>query len=370
MIPVSAKWAPALRANHQPTSRVEVWRTSSQLIPELRIESATIGKDSGAYPRTTASVTVADLSPSTAQLLTPFGSRLKFYSGIKYFDNTTEMILIADLDIVSSRLSLPAGTLELECADPSGLISAQDTGGPIRPASGDLDALTMLVWILYNRAWYYGERLPSMPGGTPASPLLPADWNIDGDPWDAIEQLADSMGYECYFGPDRRPVLRPTPVLAATPVAQLYTGAGGSVTVLESGLSRATNILYLYGAPDAAGVVRRGVASDNADPSSPTYAGGAYGRVITRESRPVIFATAGQANAAAASLLSRMQGRVRSLDLQAVTDPSIEPGDTVGIRFTGGTVEKHIVGAVEIPLGAGEMRVRTGTTAYTSAGWP
>ena len=371
MIAVSGRWAGAHRTNHQPIHRVEVWKTTTKLISDLRVEEARITKDAGSVPRTTATVTVADLSPDTARLLTPFGSRLKFYAGIKYPDATTELVLVADLDIIASRLSKPAGTLTLDCADPSALISAQSTSGPLRPlhpATGTVAVIESITWILAHIAYYHGTHTLSVIG-SPADANLPADYNIDGDPWDAIEQMADSIGCECFFTPARVPVLRTTPDMAGAAVAALYTGAGGSVTVLDSAITRAPNILYLYGAADAAGVARRGYASDT-DTSSPTYPHSAYGRVMARETRAAVFGSIAAANEAAMKLFTRMQGRVRTVELDAVTDPALEPGDTVGIRFTGGTVERHLLQSVDIPLGVDEMHVTTRTTAYTTAGWP
>jgi hypothetical protein len=81
--------------------------------------------------------------------------------------------------------------------------------------------------------------------------------------------------------------------------------------------------------------------------------------------------TPAQAQSAAVALLRRIQGRVRSVSLDAVPDPAIEPGDTVAIRFAGGAVERHLVQALTIPFGADEtMQVSTRTTTYTTGGWP
>jgi hypothetical protein len=132
MLAVSGRWAASLRQNHTPIHRVELWRTSTLLIPDVPIESASVTKDASQSPRTTASVQVADTSSRVAQLMTPFGNRLRFYKGLKYPDNTTEMVRVADLDIVGSNLSKGAETtLSVECADPAQRIGEDS---PIRPA--------------------------------------------------------------------------------------------------------------------------------------------------------------------------------------------------------------------------------------------
>lgn len=364
MLTVSPRWAPAHRASHRPISRVEVWRTSSRLIADLKVESAAISKDATSTIRASASVTVADLTPATAQLLTPFGNRLRFYAGIKYPDNTTEMILVADLDIVASTLTLPDATLHLDCVDPAGIIGQDETSGPITPPAADSQGV--IQWILGGAMYYGGKALPAALPVT--NPPIPADWNMSGDRWDAVEQLADAMGCECFFDVNRNPILRDVPPIKPTPDATLYALDGGTVTRIVSGLSRSPNVVTVLGAPDATGKQSRGLARDD-NPSSPTYRRGAYGRVTLHETRDTVLSQAG-ADSAAAALLRRVQGKTRTVELSAVTDPAIEPGDTVMVRYTSGSLERHLVQSVSFPLGAEEMTVGTRTLDYKTFGWP
>jgi hypothetical protein len=367
VITVTAKWAPRVATNHTPLYRFEVWKTGTRLIADLKVAGGSIGKDASAWPRTTAALSVADTAPHVAQLCTPFGARVRIYRGVGYPDNTTELLLLGDLDIVKSRFARPDGTLELDLADPAAAVAGDVLPGPL--PKGNILVGDLIQSILANTAYYGSHTLTST---APYADLIrtPADYVLDGDKWDAIEQLADSVSAECWFTPARAPLLRPEPVLKATADAALYALDGGTVTAISSELVRAPNAVYLYGGPDVAGKQIRGVAWDGAA-SSPTWVGGPYGRVGLVAQRPAPFGTLAQANTAATNMLSRVQRAVRTVELECVPNPALEPGDTVELRFAGGAKEKHLITAVEIPLGGDDhMRVRCASTAYTTTGWP
>jgi hypothetical protein len=366
MLSVSGRWAPAHRVNHHPVYRVELWRGDTRQLASVAVESASINKDMGSAPRTTATVTVADTTPAIAPLLTPFnGNRLKLYAGIVYPDNVPETILIADLDIVRSSFNRPDSTFTLECADPSARIAGDTLPAPSALASiSAQDAIANLI----RRTAFHGTH--ALSDGTGAARPLSLDWQADGNPWDAAEQLTDSLGADLYFTPARIPVLRPLPTLKATPDATLYALADGTVTMIDSVLERCPNTVYVWGAPDpGTGKQSRGLAMDT-NPASPTYVYSGYGRVVQIEDRPTPMSTA-QAQAAAQALLQRIRGRTRTVTLQAVPDPALEPGDTVQIRFAGGALEMHLIQSIDIPFGGeASMSITTRTTAYTTAAWP
>lgn len=376
MLAVSGRWAAQIAANHAPLYRVEAWKTNQRLIANLAVDSATLTKDAGAYPRSTATVSVADTSPSTAQLLTPFGTRLRFFRGLRYPDNTTELPLVADLDITAASFRRPDNSLTLECADPSARVAAATLPGPWRPPGNEVGAVRYVeaIQALINRGRAYppAQIRDDSPNGNVSKMFVNKPWQADGDPWDAIEQLLDPHGLECFFTPDRIPVIRAVPPVKTTADANLYALAGGTVVATDSQLTREPNIIYVLGEPDeVTGKQPMGYALDSA-PASPTYYGGAYGTVVRVENRPSVR-TNGEATAAAQQLLARVQGRVRTVDLECVPNPALEPGDTVAIKFSNGAIERHTITRVTVPFGPGTddvMQVSTRTTTYTTAGWP
>lgn len=367
MLPVSPKYAAIVAVNHGPAFHFELWRTGTKLIGDLKVTGGTITKDASSWPRITGSIDVADTSAQAVQLLTPFGGRVRVSRGVTYPDRTTELLMIGDLDIVATRFSRPDNTLTLDLADPSAAVSGDLLPGPRSyPSTTVRDAITDLI----AGAAFHGSHTLTDQTSNSQTVTTAGDYSVDGDRWDAIEQLADQCAAECYFTPERAPVLRPEPVLAASPVARLHTGAGGTVSAMTSELVRAPNVVILYGGPDATGKQIRGTAYD-ANPSSPTYYRGAYGKVVLVESRPAPFPSAAAANTAAASMLGRVQTGVRTVELQCVPNPALEPGDTVEIRFPNGAKELHLIRSLDIPLGPEDtMAVRCSTTAYTTAGWP
>lgn len=376
MLTVTSRWAPTITGNHTPAYRFEVWRTGTQLIPKLSVAGGAVTKDGSAWPRITASIDVADTSPDTAQLLTPFGSRVRIYRGLTYSDNTQELPLIADLDIVSARFARPDGTLTLELADPSAAVSADLVISPVSYGGqiGVTPPLTVgeAIQAILAGATYYGTHTLDTTGASVAvGSSVGRDYVLDGDRWDAIEQLADSIGHEVFFTPDRRPILRVEPKLKTTPDALLYALEGGTVTGTVSALARQPNACVVYGAPDdTTGKQIRGIVWDSVS-TSPTYVGGPYGRVVLIEQRPVAFTTAAQARDVAASMLDRAQRGVRTVELEAVPNPALEPGDTIEVKFMNGVKEKHQIRSVEIPLGAADhMTLTCSSTSYVTAGWP
>jgi hypothetical protein len=373
MLPVSPGWAAAIRANHEPVVRADAYKGPTLLYANVPLASAEITKDAGQSPRTTATVTIASRDPTLLQILTVFGTRLKLFRGLRYPDGTSEVPLIADLDIIAASYDRPDNVLALELADPSVLVGLDTLTGPTTPNmwGASVNTAVEVIGRLLGRTQFH----TAYPGRLDVSGVtdmnLAADYSIDGDPWQAIEQLADTLGAECYFTPtDRYAILRPAPSTKTTADAQLYAAEGGSVTRINSRLERSPNYVMVYGAADTTGKVRRGVAFDNAA-GSPTSIRSAYGRVNLVVDRPTPFASQSAANAAAAALLRRVQGKVRSLTLDAVPDPALEPGDTVAVRFPSGAIERHVLQSVSIPFGpADTMTVTTRNTDYTTQGWP
>jgi hypothetical protein len=88
------------------------------------------------------------------------------------------------------------------------------------------------------------------------------------------------------------------------------------------------------------------------DPQSPTFYDGPFGK------RPVFFdeeydhlPSQTEAERLARERLAMYAGETRALDLSAVYNPLLEPGDIIEVVFPDGLVEEHIVDAITFDLG-------------------
>lgn len=102
----------------------------------------------------------------------------------------------------------------------------------------------------------------------------------------------------------------------------------------------------------------RAVAVD-ANPLSPTFFGGRFGKVPIFYSSPLLTTNV-QAATAAANLLRRSIGMPFSVTFESVPNPALRPFDPIRVRYGDGNRELHIVETLTIPLNA--EAPMTGTT--------
>src|SRR5690606_37876158 len=168
---------------------------------------------------------------------------------------------------------------------------------------------------------------------------------IEEDRHGGLKDLVESVGKVCWW--DHRGVLViRTPPDPAVPVWDIAHGRDGVLVSMARELSR-------EGVYNAA--VARGEA---ADPASPTYWHGPFGKVPRFYASPLITDVA-QAASAAASLLKRSLGLPYSVNFGTIVNPALEPLDPIRITYPG-RAERHVVETLTIPLTAGAAM--TGTT--------
>ena len=138
-----------------------------------------------------------------------------------------------------------------------------------------------------------------------------------------------------------------------SPLWTLSEGEGGLLVSAALNLDRgpAYNRVVATGENTGVGTVPRGVWTDD-DPASPTYYSGGFGRK-PRFYSSTFITTTDQATSAATSIGASLKGVARSLDLTAVPNPALEPGDPVLIRrLPLGLNEVHLIDALTFSLGA------------------
>lgn len=94
------------------------------------------------------------------------------------------------------------------------------------------------------------------------------------------------------------------------------------------------------------------------DINSPTYWHGPFGHKPRFYSSSVM-STEEQCAAAAGSILTSCRGLTRSLSLETMTHPGLEPEDIIGVNAGHGSETLHIVDTVTIGLGYESMKIGT-----------
>lgn len=173
---------------------------------------------------------------------------------------------------------------------------------------------------------------------------------------DGIERLADAIGAEVYFNPQGAAVIRPQPTLEDPVVWQIATGAAGTITAARDRLSREG----VYNKVIASGQRTDGTPPVHAavwdtDPDSPTFYGGPFGRKPRFYSSPLLT-TEAQCASAAAALLARTKGVAARVEFDTLVNPALEPGDVIDCVADDGTVTRHILDTVTVPLEPGETQ--------------
>ena len=173
-----------------------------------------------------------------------------------------------------------------------------------------------------------------------------------------LRDLADSLGKRMYW--DEQGFMRveaaPDP---ASPVWDVFAGDGGVLIELD----RAATRVGVFNAVVAIGEAAddddpvRALAVD-ANPLSPTFFGGRFGRVPFFYASPLLT-TAGQAAVAAASKLRRLIGLPYQVDFRSIVNPALRPYQPIRTRDRDGNRELHIVETLTIPLTAGVAMTAT-----------
>jgi hypothetical protein len=327
---------------------------------ELPITAGRLLIDADRYPRTSAEVSVGDLSlvpRLSSDPLLPFGSVLQLvYRLESTAGDVVELRPAPELLVDSIRVDRGSSVgFRITAADRSLAVDTDVYPVPTSLPSTSRTVESAIEYLLKRtRSTSVLDVGPGVAGSTP----IGDGYTLDGSPWAAIEDLADTVEAECFVLPSGRFTLQLRPAVTA-PVDQLRTGPGGTITDAASTVIRGYNrVLLTY--RDAAGRTILGRWADTS--SGPLRVSGPYGRVTLAEPRDRVASQA-QADAAAARLARAVAGRVRDVELQAVGAPWLLPGDTVGVVLPTGS-DDLVLTAVEhdlTGLGSSSYRFRTDT---------
>lgn len=279
----------------------------------------------------------------------PYGAEVAIAVGVRYDDDTTELLPVGVYPIQVTSTDLRTWALRAQLTDRSQRVRDARFEDEYAIAAGTNFGAAIQAII--------DSRVPGLTYSlTPTSYTTPAlvfpAWS---DPWAAARKMARDIGMELYFDGAGVVVMRPTPAVKTTAdwtIAEGERGAliGGDVT-LDRG--PAYNKVVATGenaSTAAAGTAPPTGSATDTDPTSRGRYDGPFGRKPRGYSSPFITTNA-QAAAAAASILADSVGVARSINLTALPNPAIEPGDTVLVhRAPLVDNELHLVDVVNIDL--------------------
>ena len=350
MYPVSARFLAAIPEAHRVVTQVQLFRTDGRVVT-VPHTGGSVPVDRGSAIRRTCTVTSADTSlipTSPADELAVYGAQLRISRGIDYRDGSPpELVPLGQfrLDEVSGDPLLGPVTLTgqgIEC-----IIQDDKFTVPYRATGTVVGAITTLVL----RSIPTAQILPLIAD----TPIGPRTWDVEADPWAAVQEIAAAAGAECYTNADGTFVIATLPDINTTaPVWSVAAGEGGVYIKGTRGMSSAGvfNGVLARGEGTETGAVGVGYLATDDDPGSPTYWDGPYGR------RPMFYSsstliTLAAAQAAAYLKLAAARAPNATGDFSAVPNPALEPGDVLRVVHPDGLKELHQVQSFTVPLEVG-----------------
>jgi hypothetical protein len=349
MYPVSDRFLKTILEDHAPITEVVLFRTDGR-VDRLDHTGGSVSVDRGAQCRRTCTVTSADTSliPRTAaDKVSVYGARLRISRGVQYSDGTQELVPVGvfRVDEVSGDIDEGPVTISgksLEC-----VIQDDKFTAPYRASGTAVGAITSLIQRTISDAIVVSTATDAAIG--------PRTWDIEGDPWAAVLELAAAIGASVYCDPDGEFVVAELPDLStATPAWSIDAGEGGAYVQASRGMTadKVYNGVSARGENTETNVAPVSALVVDNDPGSPTYWSGPFGH------RPMFYSsstltTTAACTAAATLLLRSATAPNASADISSLPNPALEAGDVLRVTYPDGSKELHQAASFSVPLDVG-----------------
>lgn len=362
MYAVSSAFADALAGKYggKIIFRADLLRNGVAVVSGLRVTGGSVEVDGNADVRRRCSLTVVDdtgvLVPNDAgDPLSPYGNEVRVYRGVSTSATGDELVPLGTFRIASAHVD-SFGVIAVQGFDRARAVSRARFETPYTVPSG-IDYSGAIVALITSRLPYVTTSVAAVVTST--STVLVFDQG--SDPWEAAQNMAESIGCELFFDPMGVCVLRPRPDPVNDPIVATYApGATATILSVENALDDEPgyNGVVVDGEPPNLAPVHAVVY--DADPASPTYANGPYGKVPMFY-RSQYITTIEQATAAANAFLRANRGGTEQLTFEAIPNPAHDAGDLVRVTRTEiGVDDAYVVESFGIPLAVdGSMKVTT-----------
>jgi len=347
--PVSERFLKTIVESHIPITEVVLFRTDG-IVERLEHTGGSVPVDRGSQIRRTCTVTSADVSlipRSAADELSTYGSKLRISRGVRYPDGTTELVPLGvfrvdEIDGDPDEGPVTINGKSLEC-----VIADDKFTEPYRASGLAVGAIEALIQRSIPDAIVVSTAVDAAIGAR--------TWDIEGDPWAAVLELAAAIGAEVYADPDGVFKIAELPdILSATPVWSIAAGEGGAYISASRGMTADAvhNGVHARGESTETGTAPVSDLVVDEDPSSPTYWDGPFGRRPRFYSSSTLI-TEGACTSAATLLLRSAKAPNSSADISSLPNPALAPGDVIRVAYPDGTKELHQVHSFSVPLEAG-----------------
>ena len=351
-----------IRASHTVVSYVDMI-APDQEARRLLVLDGEVGCDRTAQVRRSINCRIVDptgeITPrSTGEVLTPYGTELRAYRGIKWKNSLglwqEEICSLGVFRLSQTSITYKDGgasDISLTGYDYSRTIQRDKFIKPYAIDAGTniLTAIKEIVKRTFPDITYDAIT-------TTLATSAPMLLDTGSDPWEACTQLARSMGCEIYFDVEGRLVVAPPPDIAAHPAPVFTYVENDRCTMIDLARDfsdeQAFNGVIVTGeTPGDEKPPVRGEAWDET-PTSPTYRYGDYGEVP-------MFITDNTAKTEedcikiAKAQLALMLGRPAQLSISATVNPSYEAGEVVEVSLEQAGVDGlYGIDAFNVPLAA------------------
>lgn len=295
---------------------------------------------------------------SQASVLTPYGTLLKPYRGVKYTDGTIEVLPLGVFRLSKATVNDTTGgspDIQLEAYDLSRTVQRDKFTSPyvIDTGTNLVDAIQSILERTFPDLNYDAIS-------TTRVTTAPKLYDVGADPWSAASDLATSLGCELYFNVEGWIVIAPPVDIDALPSPD-FTYIEGQQCTMTS-LSRVFtdepgfNGIVLTGESPGDELPAVRAVSWDEEPTSATYHLGPYGEVpqfITDQT----IKTQDDAQATSDQLLRNLLGFSSGLTVTGIVNPSYEAGHVVQVeRARSHVTGLYAVDAFNVPLRATDLQ--------------
>lgn len=320
-------------------------------------EGGDVTSSAGAEVRSVLTLNTPTKWPSAAaDLMAPYGNEIFVESGLRYGNGQEEWVGLGYYRINNpQQQDVPDGLISLTCTDRwQGIIDGTFHTPRQFPASTvRSDLVSRLLTEVYPSALVEWDD-PVVAAGTIGKPLA-----VEEDRAGTIQEMMTALGKVGYFDYRGIFVIKTPAEVTGAAVWTIDAGRNGVLTDISRSISRegVANIVVAESSSVDSSFPVRYVAADYG-PNSPTRVDGPFGPVPKKFSSPMLLTTA-QCRTAAETLLKKSLGLPYSINLGAIPNAALEPGDVIKVRYPEKArsrsliTETHVLDEVKIPLGIG-----------------
>jgi hypothetical protein len=353
---VSARFLETLVQSHTPVCEAHLFLTDGR-VELLDVVDGSVTVDRSQQCRRTCSMTVPDpaLIPRTpADKLSVYGARLRISRGVQV-GAYRELVPVGVFRIDSVEGDVDDGPVTIQGRSLECVVSDDKFTAPYRASGTAVGAITALI-----------QRTIPDAAVTTASTVMDAaigarTFDVEGDPWEAVTELAAALGAEVYCDADGTFVISDLPDLLTTPPAwTVSVGDGGAYISAARGMTAdgVFNGVLARGENTESNTAPVSALVVDSDSGSPTYWDGPFGHRPMFYSSSTLITTA-QCTAAASLKLRAAQAPNATASLTAMANPALEPGDVLRVVYMDGTAELHQVHSFPVNLTSGDMAIQT-----------